>query len=148
MDIYGIALRARERHQITGIDVSATSVLPFKFQELELVGAFPDHPFYNSLVPYFKSLATEDPDLEDAPVVPEMGTIELRAYRCHILSRGEYRHNDTRLHGGRASERSKQAGWHHIRYCCTFQATCPILIHVQCSLIHSALQTRYPPIHP
>ncbi|KAI9437823.1 hypothetical protein BJY52DRAFT_1217561 [Lactarius psammicola] len=38
---------------------SACSILPFKFQELQLV----------------------DPDLEDAPVAPEMGTIELRAYR-------------------------------------------------------------------
>ena len=29
--------------QILGIRKSATSVLPFKFQELELVGAFPEH---------------------------------------------------------------------------------------------------------
>jgi hypothetical protein len=83
------------------------------------------------LVPNFKSFATEDPDLEDAPVVPEMGTIEIRAYRCHALNENEYEHIDTpRLHGGRASERSKQSGWHRVRYYYTSQATRPILIHV------------------
>ncbi|KAI9466360.1 hypothetical protein BJY52DRAFT_1413757 [Lactarius psammicola] len=71
---------------------SACSILPFKFQELQLV----------------------DPDLEDAPVAPEMGTIELRAYRCRSwwVTGQEFTHED--LHRGRVSERSKKAGWHHV----------------------------------
>ena len=68
----------------------------------------------------------EDPDLEDAPVAPEMGTIELKAYRCQSLTQ---RRDTTRnpssqrrsdkyvdLHLGRVSERSKKAGWHHVAY--------------------------------
>ena len=87
------------------------------FQELELVGAFPATLSVIRFVTNFKSFATEDPDLEDAPILPEMGTIELRAYRCHVLSDEEYEYIDTpRLHGGRASERSKQSGWHRVRY--------------------------------
>jgi hypothetical protein len=60
---------------------------------------------------------TEDPDVENAPVVPEMGTIELRVYRCREVKRTvPYRVNATNgLHQGRVSERSKKAGWHHVR---------------------------------
>ena len=45
-----------------------------------------------------------------------MGTIEIRAYRCHVLRTAEYLHNNIRLREGRVSERSKKAGWHHVRY--------------------------------
>jgi hypothetical protein len=59
--------------------------------------------------------AAEDPDVEDAPVVPEMGTIEVQAYRCQVGRTVEYQHKDFKLNGGRVSERSKKAGWHHVR---------------------------------
>jgi len=81
--------------EIIGIRKSPISVLPFKFQELKLV----------------------DPDVENAPVVPGMGAIELRAFRCRRILRGaeinQTRANH-RLHKGRVSERSKMAGWHHV----------------------------------
>jgi hypothetical protein len=38
-------VRPGQLYQIFGIQKSITSVLPFKFQELELVGAFPGHPW-------------------------------------------------------------------------------------------------------
>jgi hypothetical protein len=66
----------------------------------------------------FSSFTTEDPDVEDAPVVPEMGTIELQAFRTRALREVEYRPPDYGLHRGRMSERSKKAGWHHVRYLC------------------------------
>ena len=91
--------------------MSATSARPFKFQELELVGALPGH----SMDSVSFSYATEDPDLEYAPVVPEMGTIELRAYRCQFGRGAEYQHKDFKLNEGRVSERSKKAGWHHVK---------------------------------
>jgi hypothetical protein len=55
--------------------------------------------------------------VEDAPVVPEMGTIEAQAFRARYLRtvQGPPRANH-RLHAGRVSERSKKAGWHHVRY--------------------------------
>jgi len=92
--IYRGFLRAGQRGQVLGLQKSATSILPFKFQELELV----------------------DPDLEYyAPVVPEMGTIELRAYRCQAIRIAQFhRHVNYGLHQGRISERSKKAGWHHV----------------------------------
>jgi hypothetical protein len=59
---------------------------------------------------------SEDPDVENASVVPEMGTIELRAYRCRALRTVPYVPDATNgLHEGRVSERSKKAGWHHVR---------------------------------
>ncbi|KAF8487197.1 hypothetical protein DFH94DRAFT_849630 [Russula ochroleuca] len=85
-------LRAGEEWEVLGIQKTASSVLPFKFQELELV----------------------DPDVENAPVVPEIGTIELRTFRCRFLGTGEYYYEEHRLHQGRVSERGKKAGWHHV----------------------------------
>ena len=99
--------------KIPGILMSATSARPFKFQELELVGAFPNIPRIPCFVSSFA--AAEDPDMEDAPVVPELGTIELRAYRCQFGRGAEYQHKDFKLNEGRVSERSKKAGWHHVR---------------------------------
>jgi hypothetical protein len=76
------------------------------------------------------SFGTEDPDLENAPVVPDMGTIELRAFRCRVLRAKKYRSKEkSGLHRGRVSERSKMAGWHHVRYYIS-RATRPILIQV------------------
>ncbi|KAI9465924.1 hypothetical protein BJY52DRAFT_1243484 [Lactarius psammicola] len=87
-------LRAGESGEFLGPYKSERSILPYKFQELQLV----------------------DPDLEDAPAAPEMGTIELKAYRCqtrHITKpSSRVAHED--LHQGRVSERSKKAGWHHV----------------------------------
>jgi hypothetical protein len=100
-----------------GIRNTATSILPFKFQELELVGAFPRTFLGQHVV--CSSFATEDPDVENAPVVPEMGTIELRVFRCQVRRAEkyrEYRIPDYKLHQGRVSERSKKAGWHHVGY--------------------------------
>ena len=110
---------AGHRGGISGFRNSATSTLPFKFQELELVGAFPRISWTRCF-----SFAIEDPDLEDAPVVSEMGTIEVRAYRCHVTAKRtvEYQRKNHGLHGGRVSERSKKAGWHHVGYF-TSQAT-------------------------
>ena len=123
--IYRGFLRAGQRGQVLGLQKSATSILPFKFQELELVGALPGH----SLDSVSSSYATEDPDVEYAPVVPEMGTIELRAYRCQAVRIAEYQRNlNFGLHQGRVSERSKKAGWHHVRYSIS-HATRPVLFH-------------------
>ncbi|KAH9177555.1 hypothetical protein EDB89DRAFT_2064530 [Lactarius sanguifluus] len=87
-------LRAGESGQFLGPYNSARSILPYKFQELQLV----------------------DPDLEDAPVAPEMGTIELKAYRCQTRCitgpSSRIAHED--LYEGRVSELSKKAGWHHV----------------------------------
>ena len=62
----------------------------------------------------------KDPDLEDALVAPEMGTIELKAYRCQILqqdTREMWTKNSKWCEGsGRISELSKKAGWHHVAY--------------------------------
>jgi hypothetical protein len=102
---------AGKQGQMLGIQKSCNSVLPFKFRELELVGAFLEHSLGSMFV---SSFATEDPDLENAPVVLEMGMIELRAFRCPTE---KYKRNDkSGLHRGRVSERSKMAGWHHVRY--------------------------------
>ena len=58
----------------------------------------------------------EDPDVEDAPVVPEMGTIELRAFRTRAVRTVDNQPDaQYGLHRGRVSERSKKAGWHHVR---------------------------------
>ena len=77
-----------------------------------------------------------------------MGTIEIRTFRCQMRSGlrieettkyGLNSCNGTRrLHQGRVSERSKQAGWHHVGYY-NSQVTRPILIHV---LMHTALRKR------
>jgi len=85
-------LRAQHSGHILGIYKGPFSVLPFKFQELELV----------------------DPDVEDAPVFPDMGTIELRVFRSRALRTVENQPNAYGLHRGRVSERSKKAGWHHV----------------------------------
>ena len=47
------ALRARKLfpYQISGIQTSATTILPFKFQETELVGAFPEYLLDNMFGP-------------------------------------------------------------------------------------------------
>ncbi|KAH9001119.1 hypothetical protein EDB92DRAFT_1824871 [Lactarius akahatsu] len=72
----------------------ARSILHFKFQELQLV----------------------DPDVEDAPIAPEVGTIELRAYRCQrrCVTGPSSKSTHEALHRGHVSERSKKAGWHHV----------------------------------
>ncbi|KAF8487195.1 hypothetical protein DFH94DRAFT_797571 [Russula ochroleuca] len=61
---------AGRQRQIIGMQKTATSVLPFNFQELELVACC-----------LFFSFVNKDPDLESAPVVPEMGMIELQTFR-------------------------------------------------------------------
>jgi hypothetical protein len=73
--------------------------------------------------------------VENAPVVPEMGTIELRAfrYRAGTVRYRKVRNTDyrDRLHQGRVSERSKKAGWHYVRYVLGLpRPPVPILIHV------------------
>ncbi|KAH9990356.1 hypothetical protein BJV77DRAFT_622122 [Russula vinacea] len=88
-------LKAGRQCEVLGIPKTASSVLAFKFQELELV----------------------DPDVENAPVLPEfpeMGTIELRTFRCRVLRTAQYHNLDYRLHQGRVSKHSEKAGWHHV----------------------------------
>ncbi|KAI9465925.1 hypothetical protein BJY52DRAFT_1243489 [Lactarius psammicola] len=87
-------LRAGKSGEFLGPYKSERSILPYKFQELQLV----------------------DPDLEDAPAAPEMGTIELKAYRCRLrrITKSSSRFAQQDLHRGPVSERSKQAGWHHV----------------------------------
>ena len=109
-------LRAGHQGELWGIRNSDTTRLPFKFQELELVGAFP-RPFHGQDILF--SFTSEDPDLEHAPVSPEMGTIELRAFRCQaprLKPCKPRRYANYGLHQGSVSERSKKAGWHHVRY--------------------------------
>ncbi|KAI9446310.1 hypothetical protein H4582DRAFT_2069666 [Lactarius indigo] len=86
--------RAGSSGEFLGPYKGACSILHFKFQELQLV----------------------DPDLEDAPVAPEVGTIELRAYRCQrrYVTGPSSKSTHEALHRGRVSERSKKAGWHHV----------------------------------
>lgn len=89
-----LCLPAGSSGEFLGPYKSAYSILPLKFQELQLV----------------------DPDLEDAPVAPEMGTIEIKCYRCqrrgYTNLANDVVHED--LYLGRVSERSKKAGWHHV----------------------------------
>ena len=88
----------------------------------------PKHPVGIMLLVF--SLANEDPDVENARVVPDMGTIELRTYRCRAVGTAQY-NPDYKLHQGRVSERSKKAGWHHVGYVLGFSMPpVAILIHV------------------
>ncbi|KAH9043082.1 hypothetical protein EDB85DRAFT_1913519 [Lactarius pseudohatsudake] len=84
--------RAGSSGEFLGPYKGARSILHFKFQELQLV------------------------DLEDAPVAPEVGTIELRAYRCQrrCITGPSSKSTHEALHRGHVSERSKKAGWHHV----------------------------------
>jgi hypothetical protein len=61
--------------------------------------------------------------------MPEMGTIELRAFRGQVLRTMKYRNKDYGLHEGCVSERSKMAGWHRVRYYIS-QATRLIPVHM------------------
>ena len=115
-------LPAQKGSCILGIYRSSNSVLPFKFQELKLVGASALPRLFSFVKPIRSSfpifcLLAEDPDVEDAPVVPpEMGTIELRAYRIRVARKVAHRPSaQYGLHRGHVSERSKKAGWHHVR---------------------------------
>jgi hypothetical protein len=75
-------------------------------------------------------LVDPDEDMEDAPIAPEMGTIEVRAFRRRFIHKERrQRHSTSGLHSGRVSERSKKAGWHHVRYLFP-HATRPILIPI------------------
>ena len=69
----------------------------------------------------------KDPDLEDAPIAPEMGTIELKAYRCRkrgiIGESNQFANEDP--HRGHISERSKKAGWHHVAYVTSVESYFP-----------------------
>ncbi|KAH9066481.1 hypothetical protein EDB87DRAFT_726540 [Lactarius vividus] len=87
-------MRAGSSGEFLGPYNGARSILHFKFQELQLV----------------------DPDLEDAPIVPEVGTIELKAYRCQRwgVTGPSSKCTHKALHQGHVSERSKKAGWHHV----------------------------------
>jgi hypothetical protein len=51
-------------------------------------------------------------------MVPEMGTIELRAYRSRTIGYEPHKKKEytQRLHLGRVSELSKKAGWHRVGY--------------------------------
>jgi hypothetical protein len=132
-------LRAGQYGHILGIYKGTTSVLPFKFQELELVGTFTRLVVFGRLLSLIL-LSVEDPDVEDAPVVPDMGIIELRAFRTRaIRTMGNLPHADFGLHAGRVSERSKKAGWHHVRY---WVPKPPILFPDEYPLIFLPLQHR------
>jgi hypothetical protein len=83
----------------------------------------------------------KDPDLEDAPVAPEMGTIELQAYCYQQVgiekrSKEQYKHEDP--HSGRISELSKKAGWHHVVYVPPVKFCFPCVSNVHCLTIISS----------
>ena len=84
----------------------------------------------------------KDADLEDAPVAPEMGTIELKVYRCQ--KRGPtgqsrwFAHEDP--HWGRISELSKKAGWHHVAYVTSVESS---FLWSLLMLLLLALEMRY-----
>ena len=72
----------------------------------------------------------KDSDLEDAtPVTPEMGTIELKAYRCKVQGKATRASPLHRMredpHRGRVSEQSKKAGWHHVAYVPSVESSFP-----------------------
>ncbi|KAH9079568.1 hypothetical protein EDB83DRAFT_2343361 [Lactarius deliciosus] len=85
-------VRAGSSGEFLGPYKGTRSILHFKFQELQLV------------------------DSEDAPIAPEVGTIELRAYRCQrrCVTGPSSKSTHEALHRGHVSERSKKAGWHHV----------------------------------
>jgi hypothetical protein len=90
-----------------------------------------------------------DPDLEDAPVAPEMGTIELKAYRCRttgLAKKSKRQHKYEDLHWGRVSERSKKAGWHHVAYVPSVKFRFPWSLLRLLILLFLALEMRYLPI--
>jgi hypothetical protein len=119
-----MCLQAWSSSEILGPYSNVHSILPFKFQELQLVGEFSTFRLLS-----ISLTRAEDPDFEDAPAAPEMGTIELKAYRCRTR---HFREPSKRLlyedlHRGRVSERSKKAGWHHITYVPSFVAFLPAI---------------------
>ncbi|KAI0292772.1 hypothetical protein BC826DRAFT_969450 [Russula brevipes] len=90
-----LVVPAGRDHEVIGLRASAFTIRPFKFQDVKLV----------------------DPDVEDAPMVPEMGTIEVQMFRSRTLTMGYHsRQKDfpQALHLGRVSELSKKAGWHRV----------------------------------
>ena len=65
-------------------------------------------------------IPTEDPDAENAPTVPEKGTIELRTYRCQVVKRtvpcGLMQPTDYIKGECRSAARWQPlAGWHRVR---------------------------------
>jgi hypothetical protein len=122
--VQSMCLQAWSSSEILGPYSNVHSILPFKFQELQLVGEFSTFRLLS-----ISLTRAEDPDFEDAPAAPEMGTIELKAYRCRTRY---FREPSKRLlyedlHRGRVSERSKKAGWHHITYVPSFVAFLPAI---------------------
>ncbi|KAI0002412.1 hypothetical protein BJV74DRAFT_815691 [Russula compacta] len=86
-------VRAGKEREFIGLRAGASTVRPFKFQEVELV----------------------DPDVEDATIAPDMGTIELQAFRSRTVGYRPQKLNYHRdLPRGHISERSKKAGWHRV----------------------------------
>jgi len=87
-------LRPKSSCEFLGPYKSICSIHPLKFQELQLV----------------------DLDLEDVPVAPEIGTIELKALRCQEQGTAKpiMSFKEENLHKGCVSERSKKGGWHHV----------------------------------
>jgi len=88
-----LVVPAGRNHEVIGLRASASTIRPFKFQDVKLV----------------------DPDVEDAPMVPEMGTIELQMFRCRTIGyHSRQKDFPQALHLGRVSELSKKAGWHRV----------------------------------
>ncbi|KAH9006363.1 hypothetical protein EDB86DRAFT_3098017 [Lactarius hatsudake] len=105
--------RARSSDELLGPYNSARSVLPFKFQELQLVGTF--SPIFPSLE-HLLDVRRKTRTWKMYPPPPEMGTIELKAYRCHLrhITKAPSQFMHESLHEGRVSELSKKVGWHHV----------------------------------
>lgn len=115
--LQSMCLRPGQSNEFLGPYETECSIRPLKFQELQLVGTFTlDLSFIR--VSHSLLAPKKDPDLEDAPVAPEMGTIELKGYRCQLRgpSESSSRRAYEGLHLGRISERSKKAGWHHVGF--------------------------------
>jgi hypothetical protein len=126
-------LRTGQQHptEFLGVRNSATTKLPFKFQELELVGTFyldimfVPYLFYY-LLPKTQTWNTPLWGQKWGPLKFELFGASTRAVN---RERKPYKDAKLKLHQGRVSERSKKAGWHHVRYY-TSQATRPIPIHM------------------
>ena len=139
-------VRVGEQFEIQGTRTSSTTRLPFKFQELELVGAFHEHSLDIRVVPHLllKSQTWNMPlsgqkwgQLNFGPIAAGPWAVN-RDVDSHIIQsmdciKDAYR-SSARRQGGIMSGAT----------------LCHLLSHPSNShsdVMHSALQTRYPPIN-
>lgn len=136
-------VRAGKEREFIGLRTGASTICPFKFQEVELVGMM-----HICLVRISILMCVEDPDVEDATIAPGMGTIELQAFRSRTVGYRPWTLKHFRdLPRGHISERSKKAGWHRVRSVFMPLPLIPPTCHWLgiAHLVCLALQTKYLP---